>query len=354
MKYLFYDCEFASSKGGKNVICEFGYVCTDENMKILEKENLVINPNLSGNEWDYYALKHILQRTKATYEQSPEFSYYYEKIKSLLLEADYIFGHAISNDVRSVDYAIQRYGSPCVDYTFYNIDKFFNRFSGNENKCNLEVMLEMLGKEKVDGLHDAENDAYMTMLVYFGILEKLQISTEEIIKLCPDARGKIENSKMLSTGNGTKKLSVKNGNNLSADNTNGKYFLYFIDNAKPTANGDKLKDKKISIGLIYEKHHFRQMIKLVQLIVNEGGSYISLASQGDIFVKCDCYNGDGKLKDDCRLNHVNEAKKNGAKIEIIDFSAFLKLLGITEKDLDEAPYPEKEVKQFISKRRKAK
>lgn len=29
MKYLFYDLEYASSKGGISKICEFGYVLTD-------------------------------------------------------------------------------------------------------------------------------------------------------------------------------------------------------------------------------------------------------------------------------------------------------------------------------------
>ena len=34
-KYLFFDLEYATSKGGNIKICEFGFVITDENFKIL-------------------------------------------------------------------------------------------------------------------------------------------------------------------------------------------------------------------------------------------------------------------------------------------------------------------------------
>ena len=37
MKYLFFDCEFATSKGGNEKICEFGFVMVDENFNIIMK-----------------------------------------------------------------------------------------------------------------------------------------------------------------------------------------------------------------------------------------------------------------------------------------------------------------------------
>ena len=41
MNYLFFDCEFASCKGGQEKICEFGYVMVDENFKVLYKGNII-------------------------------------------------------------------------------------------------------------------------------------------------------------------------------------------------------------------------------------------------------------------------------------------------------------------------
>ena len=35
LKYLFFDLEYANSKGGINKICEFGYVITNENFDVI-------------------------------------------------------------------------------------------------------------------------------------------------------------------------------------------------------------------------------------------------------------------------------------------------------------------------------
>ena len=44
MKYLFFDLEFASSKGDREHICEFGFVVTNEQFDILDRGNFIINP----------------------------------------------------------------------------------------------------------------------------------------------------------------------------------------------------------------------------------------------------------------------------------------------------------------------
>ena len=49
-KYLFFDCEFATSKGGEEKICEFGYVLVDDRFNVIYKGNIVINPNIKPNE----------------------------------------------------------------------------------------------------------------------------------------------------------------------------------------------------------------------------------------------------------------------------------------------------------------
>lgn len=67
MRILFFDLEYASCKNGCK-ICEFGYVITNEKFEIIERNNLIINPYISNDEWDWWALKHILTRTKKEYE----------------------------------------------------------------------------------------------------------------------------------------------------------------------------------------------------------------------------------------------------------------------------------------------
>ena len=44
MKYTFFDIECANCIEGQAKICSFGYVITDEQFNLLEKEDLIVNP----------------------------------------------------------------------------------------------------------------------------------------------------------------------------------------------------------------------------------------------------------------------------------------------------------------------
>ena len=107
MRYLFFDIECCD---GKN-ICEFGYVITDNKFNILEKKDIIINPenkfNLTGrsNSKDLH-----LCYPESIYYKSNKFPYFYEKIKKLIEYPDQlIVGHAISNDAKYLKIACQRY-----------------------------------------------------------------------------------------------------------------------------------------------------------------------------------------------------------------------------------------------------
>lgn len=45
MKYLFFDIECSNCFGGKNKICEIGYVLTDENFNILLTNDIPMSLN---------------------------------------------------------------------------------------------------------------------------------------------------------------------------------------------------------------------------------------------------------------------------------------------------------------------
>ena len=113
-----------------------------------------------------------------------------------------------------------------------------------------------------------------------------------------------------------------------------------MDNVKPQKEGGGVfNGKKVSISANYEEHHFRQMLNLVQLITNEGGTVILNEPLSDVFVKYDVVLEDGSLRDDSKLKHVMEANENGSNIEIIDFSDLLCRLSVTEDELDNMPMP---------------
>ena len=94
--------------------------------------------------------------------------------------------------------------------------------------------------------------------------------------------------------------------------------MQFLDNVQPQDGYEKkLLNKKISISINYEEHHYKQMLNIVQLLCNYGAIYVMKASRANIF--------------------VNQANAEGASIEIITFDNFMRLLGITEIELDKMP-----------------
>ena len=46
MKILIFDIEHATCKDGRFIVCEFGYALFDEYGKLIENNNLLINPQI--------------------------------------------------------------------------------------------------------------------------------------------------------------------------------------------------------------------------------------------------------------------------------------------------------------------
>ncbi len=346
MRYLFFDLEYATSKGGNIKICEFGYVVTDEKFTVLERDNFIIDPNIQKHEWDWRVVRTILRRNISEYESNPSFPYYYPKIKKLIVGADYIIGHSLNGDAKALNDDCQRYDLPSLNYDFYDIKSIFKEYSNTKKDISVENMLIALGVDGEKNTHDAETDAYNTMLELKKMLDSLGFSFEEIIQICTNAKDRTENyivdsiekARIRREQEFRDSLNGDGSNDIKKHGNNRKRYLQFLDNVKPIANGkNRFKDKKVSISINYGEHHYRQMLNLIQLVVNEGGQVILKASLSDVFVKYDVHMEDGTLRTDSKLNYVNDANDNGANIEIIDFNELLDRLSITEEELDDMP-----------------
>lgn len=348
MKYLFYDLEYATSKGGIQKICEFGYVLTDETFRVLERDNFIIDPHITREEWDWRVVKKILTRRVSEYESSPRFDEYYEDIKDLINSADYVLGHSLNSDAKALNQDCERYNLQSIDYDFYDIKAFYKQFSNTKKDTSVTNILNELNINGEDGEHDAETDAYNTMLELKEMLNVLNASLEELIELVPEAKDRTENYLVKSIEENKVKREIKlresletgdGTNDLKKYGENRKRFLQYMDNVKPQKEGTAFLNKKVSISVNYEEHHFRQMLNLVQMIADEGGMLILKGSLSDVFVKYDVILEDGSLRNDSKLKYVLEANENGSNIEIIEFSELLNKLGITEQELDEMPTP---------------
>ena len=346
MKYLFFDLEYATSKGGESKICEFGYVITDEQFNVVERDNLIIDPNIDRCEWDYRVVRKILTRSIREYEACPKFTYYYNKIVRLITGADLVIGHTLDSDAKAINDDCKRYGLDSINYEFYDVKLFYKQFANTTKDTGVVTILKELNIEGEENEHDAGADAFNTMLELKAMLKSLEMTIQELIDLCPEVKNKSENYvvKSLLEAQQRKEARLKESlcgdgtNDIFHNKTNKRRYLQFLDNVKPQKqDGIKFKDKKVAISINYEDHHYRQMLNLIQLIVNEGGSVILKASLSDIFMQYEVHNEDGSLREDSKLKYVLEANRNGANIEIIDIKELLSRLDMTEEELDAMP-----------------
>ena len=156
MRYLFFDLEYATSKGGESKICEFGYVVTDEQFKIIERDNLIIDPNIDRSEWDYRVVRTILTRTISEYESCPKFTYYYDRIVRLITGADLVIGHTLDSDAKAINDDCKRYELPSINYDFYDVKLFYKQFANTHRDTGVTTILKALNIDGEDNEHDAE------------------------------------------------------------------------------------------------------------------------------------------------------------------------------------------------------
>ena len=117
-------------------------------------------------------------------------------------------------------------------------------------------------------------------------------------------------------------------------------FARFVEFVEQTEEKEQVfKDKKITMSLNYEKFNFQNMLKIVQLIKNAGGTYVKKSTETDVFVKEpeSIFDEGGQLIECRRYNSVMYEKSKGKDVEVIEFEEFLSKLKITIDELCALP-----------------
>ena len=196
MRYLFFDIECSNGRD----ICTFGYTITDEQFKVLEKEDIIINPESNFTIPTTEKRKDIrLAYSREEFAKAPNYPKVYEKIASIINHPDQkIFGHAVSSDIKFLKTANARYDLPQFKFDAYDTQRAFAQCGIGGGSCSLSGVARSLGYDlsKVQ-LHKSCDDAYLTMLCAKGICEKLNKSPEEVFN--PTRKGYICNSKKIPT-----------------------------------------------------------------------------------------------------------------------------------------------------------
>lgn len=188
MRYLFFDIECAGVTKTAAKICAFGYCLTDEQFHILEKEDILINPQGSFRLTDRRG-EHglVLPYEYATFKRCPKFTEIAPKIYELLQAEDtLVVGHATMNDVKYLNLETARFDLPPLRFSFADTQFIYmNRIGEFHRQFALKTIGEELGVEFTP--HRAVDDAYATMKIaeamckesgcdFKGLLQKYEIT----------------------------------------------------------------------------------------------------------------------------------------------------------------------------------
>lgn len=315
MKYLFFDIECCDG----NHICSFGYVIVNNNFEILEKKDLVMNPEKRFKLGrDAFNPRIHLAYNESTFWKQKTFRYFYDKIKELLTAEDTILlGHSIRADLQYLKIACEIYDLQILDLKVYDTQNFYYQLN---NKCpsrSLDNIVKDLGID-ISNLfeHKSDDDAYMSMLVTKEICKRLNCSIDELLELCDksliDSDKKVEKSERAQKRQFSKKLKA-------------------IAEKYPERNSWK----SICLSDSIKENNINGRFNLIRTIFNNGYNYTCKASICDYFVTGQSY-GERDLSCD---NHIENGDRQIIKITLKDLS---KMLGVEVNEFGEIEQKKKE------------
>lgn len=298
MKYLYFDIECCDGKH----MCSFGYVITNESFEILEKEDIVINPQhefvLGRAGFDP---RINLAYTEETFKKQKTFKHFYDRIKNLLTQDNQVLlGHSISADIKYLKIACKDCDLPEIKLEVYDTQNFYYQLDKKYKCRSLDNIVKDLDID-ISNLqeHKSCDDAEISMLVTKEICNRLKVTLNELLELCDDSKrdGK---KKVL-----TEKQKVKR---FSRDLKN-------IAEKYPNRN----EWESICLSDTIVEKETEQRIALIKQIFKSGYNYTCKVSECDYFVI-----GEGYGERDLSCDHnIEDNNKPIKKITISDLSKML-------------------------------
>ena len=293
MKYLFFDIECSVVSKNAAKICAFGYCLTDEKFNILEKEDLLINPQGGFHLTDRKGKQGlVLPYEYAGFKNYPTFLQRKEKIYGLLQDADtLVVGHATMNDVKYLNLESKRFQLPSFAFEFADTQfLYMNRVGDFSRQFGLGMIAEQLGVEFT--AHRAVDDAYATMRIAEALCkaEGEGATLPDLIKKYGITMGRISNYEItLTTSVGLEKFRVEQEKRKEARERAKIEFYRFADKEKrKRAKDGLLKNKTVCFSHPLEME-LPLSKKLLGAAFAQGAFFTSRAEECDVYV---CFEGE--------------------------------------------------------------
>ena len=334
MNYLFFDIECATCVGGGK-LCEFGYVLTDKDFNVKERDNFLIDPDA---KFDEYVINHMLHHTLADYKNSPKFPVFYDKIIGLLkTEETIIVGHTTKGDIEHIGDDCVRYGLPFYDFTYADIAELFKIHSKKRDSTALVKMYEEFGGKQSGLEHSAICDAEMTAFVAKSLEAETGVSFEELCATNPSAifstvdyELRVRRRKSVEI---FKKQCAEKGIKIAGKKERAAMMAYAGEIPVSSHKIKRLKGKSVAISDLFETTRYTETLNLIRLIRRGGARYTPSIKNCNMFISYKAFLDNGEEVFCKKKEDALKAIEKGKNIEILSVEEFLKVLGASGKEL---------------------
>jgi DNA polymerase III epsilon subunit-like protein len=316
MKYLFFDIECAGVSKNAAKICAFGYCLTDEKFNILQKEDILINPQSSFHLTDKSGSQGIvLPYAYSEFKKYPTFPELFPKIKALVEAKDtLVAGHATMNDVKYLNLESKRFSLPSFKFSFTDTQfLYMNRIGEFSRQFALGTIAQELGVEFTP--HRAVDDAYATMRIAQAMCLEEQVDFLGLLEKYGVKFGKIENYDVIKSSSVALEKHLEEVQRQKEERERLRVAFHdFVDREKRRrAKVGKLKGNRVCFShtVVYELEIAK---KLVSQVFAEGGFYSFHAEECHVYVHPEGESG----------ARIKSAQNNKARLMTVEeFSAFL-------------------------------
>lgn len=287
MKYLFFDIECASVFKTVAKICAFGYCLTDENFHILEKEDILINPQGGFHLTDRKGTQGlVLPYEYDKFKSYPTFPKLSGRIYQMLQDKDtLVVGHASMNDVKYLNLESKRFSLPSFAFDFADTQFIYmNRVGTFDRQFGLGTIAEDLGVEFTH--HRAADDAYATMRIAEAMCKEEGVRLPELLKKYEISLGRIENYEVRQA---TSKASEAHAAAVVArkearEKARAAFHTFLDRNRRRRDKNGAYKDKRVCFSRYVEENR-----SLCESLVLEafalGFSYVYRVEECDYYIR---------------------------------------------------------------------
>ena len=316
MKYLFFDIECAGVFKTVAKICAFGYCLVDEQFHILEKQDLLINPQGRFHLTDRKGEQGLVLPYKYDeFKNYPTFVSRAEKIYGLLQDKDtLVVGHAVMNDVKYLNLESQRFQMPSFCFSFADTQFVYMNVIGDfSRQFGLETIAKNLGVEFVP--HRAVDDAFATMKIAEAMCKEQNLTFLQLLKKYGITTGTIENYQITQN---TSKAFIeykKEKERLKElrEKTRVEFHVFVDREKRKRAKDGKLKNKTFCFSHALELETPLAK-KLLSMAFSQAGYCTFRAEECDMYV---CFADEGGQR-------LQSVRQRGARVFTPeDFASYL-------------------------------